>query len=273
LFDAKPFVLVAVMGRVERFVGIVALSDRPLQHLRSSWINLRVLNQHIVGQELLLRAMDEAWKRDMRAVYFSQTVRADSPMAQALQAIGFEQSAVHEVYEMEARPLFERIDRIYQRMRTRNSFPPDVELMTLQRSLVSKVRSFLRENLPGSASTLAQETAGYKAEHSIALLQNGEIKGVVLGRRRGNVGHTGLRVVAKELRGGSGWANLLMLHTTLSSGLQTGLEIARFEFNPELHHDTQQFAALHGARLVTRRLLFRANNPAHKETADTAAQN
>src|SRR4051812_12196160 len=99
--------------------------------------------------------------------------------------------------------------------------------------------------MPGSASTLAHETAGYKAEHSIALLQNGEIKGVVLGRRRGNMVHTGLRVVSKELRGNSGWANLLMMHTTLSSGLQTGLELARFEFDPELHHDTRQFAALH----------------------------
>lgn len=266
LFDSDPYLLVALTGRVERFIGVLALTERPLQHLRASWLNMRVLaQQDIAGPELLQRGMEEAWRRDSRAVYFAQTVKEDSPMADGLRMAGFKPHATHEVYEMDARALFERIDRIYQRMQARKFFPADVELTTLQRNIVPKVRKFLRENLPGSASTLAQETSGYKAEHSVALLQNDEVKGVVLGRRRGNVAHTGLRVVSKELRGGSGWVNLLMMHATLGSGIQTGLEFARFEFDPELHHDTQQFAQLHGAKLVTRRLLFRADNPMQRE--------
>ncbi|MEY2546327.1 MAG: hypothetical protein QOG48_1444 [Verrucomicrobiota bacterium] len=273
LFDSAPFLLVAASGRVERFIGVLALTERPLQHLQASWLNMRVLaQQEVVGQELLQRGMDEAWRRDSRTVYFAQTVKDDSPMADGLRAAGFKSNAVHEVYELDARALFARIDRIYQRLQTRNSLPTDVELTTLQRSIVPKVRKFLRDNLPGSASTLAHETAGYKAEHSVALLQNDEVKGVVLGRRRGNVAHTGLRVVAKELRGGSGWVNLLMMHATLASGMETGLEMARFEFDPELHHDTQQFAALHGGRLVMRRSLFRAENPAKKELTEVTSQ-
>lgn len=74
----------------------------------------------------------------------------------------------------------------------------------------------------------------------------------------------GLRVVAEELRGGLGWANLLLLNATLSSGLQTGLEISRFEFNPEQHLDTKQFAQLNDARLVGRRLLLKIIRSAQK---------
>ena len=116
-------------------------------------------------------------------------------------------------------------------------------------------------NMPSSASALALETGGYKAEHSIALIQNSEVKGVLLSRRAGKISYTGLRVVAEELRGGFGWANLILMHTSIASGLQTGLEVIRFEFDPKQHHDTQQFADLSGARLVTRRFLFRIDNP------------
>jgi hypothetical protein len=261
LFDAKPYLLVAVSGRVERFIGALALTSRPLAQMSSSWLALRVPNEHPVGPQLLQRGLEEAWRQDAAAVYFAQTVREGSFAETALRTAGFVNAAAHEVYEVEARPLFDRVHRIYQRMHARNMFPENVQIMTLQRTLTQKVRKFLREALPGSASTLAHETAGYKAEHSLVLLQDGEVKGVLLGRRHGNIALTGLRVVAKELQGGVGWANILLMHTSLASGIQTGLHVARFEFDPEMHHDTQQFARLHEARLVAKRLLLKINNP------------
>jgi hypothetical protein len=194
-------------------------------------------------------------------VHFGQTIDEKSPAAEALRVAGFQPSAVHEVYEVDSHQMGARLERIYQRLQSRSLIPADVELTTLQPSVISKARRFLLENLPSSASALALETASYKAEHSLALMQGGEIKGVVLCRRVGTVAHVGLRVVAEELRGGFGWANLVLLHASISSGLQTGLETTRFEFNPGQHHDTKQFANLHGAKLVGRRLLFKVEKP------------
>ena len=260
LFDANPFLLVAVSGRVERFVGALGMTLRPLERIQATWLCMRVESEEARGTELLQKGLDEAWKRGARSVYFGQTFEEDSPAAVALIEAGFKPSAVHEVYEVNSKQMWERIDRLHERLRDRNLVPPDVELTTLQPTVVPQIRKFLLANLPTSASALTLETAGYKAEHSIALMQKGEVKGVLLCRRVGNVAHVGLRVVAEELRGGLGWANLLLLHASLSSGLQTGLELSRFEFDPEEHHDTKQFADISGARLIGRRLLLKIDS-------------
>ena len=205
--------------------------------------------------------LEAAWKRGAESVHFGQTIAEESPAAAALSGAGFMIGATHEVYEVDAKAVGARLNRAYKRLMVRNLIPPDVELTTLQPSVVPKARAFLLKNLPSSASALALETSGYKAEHSLALLQNNVIKGVLLCRRVGPVSYVGLRVVAEELRGGFGWANFLLIHASMASGLQTGLERTRFEFNPVQHHDTKQFADLHGARLVGRRLLFKIDRP------------
>jgi len=261
LFDPDPFLLVAVTGRVERFAGALALTLRQVDETPSTWLSMRVENENPVGAELLQRGLEEAWRRGTSSVHFGQTIDEKSPAADALQRAGFVASAVHEVYEVDSHQMGARLNRIYERLQARNLIPSNVELTTLQPSVVPKARRFLFENLPSSASALALETTSYKAEHSLALLQDGVIKGVLLCRRAAAIAHVGLRVVAEELRGGLGWANLLLLHASISSGLQTGLELTRFEFNPGQHLDTKQFANLHGARLVGRRLLFKVEKP------------
>jgi hypothetical protein len=261
LFDPNPFLLVAVTGRVERFVGALALTLRQMDDTPSTWLSMRVENENPVGAGLLERGLEEAWRRGTESVHFGQTIDEKSPAAAALQEAGFVTSAVHEVYEVNSHEIAARLHRIHERLRARNLIPSSVELSTLQPSLVPQARRFLLENLPSSASALALETTSYKAEHSLALLQDGAIKGVLLCRRAGSIAHVGLRVVAEELRGGVGWANLLLLHASISSGLQTGLELTRFEFNPGQHLDTGQFASVHGARLVGRRLLFKMEKP------------
>ena len=264
LFDPKPFLLVAVSGRVERLVGAVALT-RPLENNPTAWLHLRIENEHPLGAELLEEGLAEAWQSGADDVHFAQTMEEQSPRAAVLQEAGFTATAVHEVYEVDSAEMGLRLDRIYQRMHARNLVPSDIELTTLQPNVLPRVRKFLLENLPSSVSALALETAGYKAEHSLALVQNGAIKGVLLCRRAANVAFVGLRVVAEELRGGFGWANLILLHASISSGLQTGLEVTRFEFNPGQHHDTKQFAEINRARLVGRRLLLRIKNPAKND--------
>ena len=140
LFDPDPFVLVAVFGRVERFVGALAFTLRPLQNIRSIWLCLRVENEHPCGADLLQRGLEEAWKAGTDTVYFGQTIDENSPTATALQNVGFAPSSVHEVYEMDPKPLFERLDRVYQKLRARNRIPTDIEVTTLQPAVVPKVR-------------------------------------------------------------------------------------------------------------------------------------
>ena len=265
LFDANPFLLVTVAGRVERLVGALALTLRSLEKIKATWLCMRVEDyHHPSGAEMLRGGLEEAWARGAESVYFGQTVDEESEAARALKQMGFEHAAIHEVYEVNSKEIWERTDRLCQRLRARDLIPVDVELTTLQPSVVPKVRQFLATNLPESVSVLALETSGYKAEHSIALVLKGEIKGVLLCRRVGHVGHIGLRAVAAELRGGFGWANLLLLHGALGSGLQTGLEVSRFEFNAEQHLDTKQFAQLNAARFVGRRLLLKIIRSAQK---------
>jgi hypothetical protein len=257
LFDADPFLLVAVRGRVERLVGALGVTFRPLEKIHATWLCMRSENEYSSGGELLQRGLDEAWKRGAQSVYFGQTIDEESPTAAVLTESGFKPAAVHDVYEMSSEEIWNRINRLYERLRARELIPADVELTTLQPAVIPRVRKFLMENLPMGASALTLETAGYKSEHSIALIQKDEVKGVLLCRRTGTVSYVGLRVVAEELRGGIAWANLLLLHASLRSGLQTGLELSRFEFDPKEHYDTKQFAEISGARLIGRRLLMR----------------
>jgi hypothetical protein len=261
LFETDPFLLIAVVGRVERIVGALALSLKPLASLKAGWVSMRVEDDDPIGMRLLDEGLKAAWMRDVRRVYFGHTFAEDSTAAKSLRAAGFEIETVHEVYETDSREIFARLDRIYQRLCARNFIPANVEITTLLPAVVAKARKFLTEQMSQSASALAIETAAYKPEHSYALFVNGEMKGLLLSRRVGNISHVGLRVVDRSLRGRFDWANLALLHASARAGVQTGLEISRFEFNPEEHEDTRQFAGLNGARLVGRRLLFTIMRP------------
>lgn len=262
LYDPEPYLLIAVTGRVERIAGALALSSRALASIESSWMNTRTTHEdESITADLVKRALDEAWKRESRSVILGQTLREGSPAEQSFRGLGFVPAATHEVYELDAAPLFERIERVYKRLRTRGMIPENAELMSLQQTLIPKVRKFLQETVPGSATTLANNTIGYKSQHSLVLLLGDEVKGVILGRRAGNTGNTGLRAVAKELQGGFGWANIFLMYGSLASGMQTGLERVRFELDPQAHHDTSQFAQIQGGRLVSRRVMLKIDNP------------
>jgi hypothetical protein len=178
-----------------------------------------------------------------------------------LLASGFEIESIHDAYEVSSREIFERLDRIYQRLCARNLIPANAEITPLLPPVIAKAREFLVREMPQNAMVVGIETARYKPEHSFALFVDGELKGLLLSRRVGNISHVGLRVVATELRSLSGWANLFLLHTATRSGLQTGLETSRFEFDPDEHEDTAQFARLSGARFIGRRLLFSIMRP------------
>jgi hypothetical protein len=261
IFESDPVLLIAVAGRVERIVGALALSLRPLAYLKAGWISMRVEEDDPCGPVLLEQGLVAAWMKDVRRVYFGHTFEENSATAKLLQAAGFETDSVHEVYETDSRELFARLDRVQQRLLARNRIPANAEITTLLPAVVPKARKFLAAQTPRTVSAVAMETATYKPEHSYALFVDGELKGLLLSRRIGNVSHVGLRLVDRSLRGHFNWADVMLLHASARAGVQTGLEISRFEFNPEEHEDTRQFARLNGARLVGRRLLFTKMRP------------
>lgn len=260
LFDRDPFLLVAVQGEVERFIGAAALSVRTVQAVAGAWLYLRseeVRDRREIASTLVEQALAEAWNRGAEQVFLSPTLEEDSEEAQHFLAAGFERESATESYEIDAPPLGERLARIYQRMCRSGMLPPNVELQALQPALIPIVRQFLWEHMPHTASLLAIETAGHRPENSVALFVGDEIKGLLLSRRDGPISYVGLRLVAPELRGGTGWANLLLLHESIQSGLRSDLEVSRFEFDPEVHADTREFAKMSGARRVGRKILLR----------------
>src|SRR2546423_15540607 len=79
LFEPEPFLLIAVSGRVERIVGALVLSLKPLAHLKAGWISMRVENDDPSGAVLLEEGIKAGWMQGVRRIYFGQTFAEDSP--------------------------------------------------------------------------------------------------------------------------------------------------------------------------------------------------
>ncbi len=265
LFDDKPALFVGVAGSAERLVAVGALVRRPVPAPDDGpaallYLRTREGEQQVAWIKSLARAaLDYACRHGIRRICAGQTFAEESPVASALVETGFTPESITEVHVVDSRATLERLRRVYLRLRERGAIPVGARLNTLLPGLVQPVRQFLRAHLPGSASNLAAETAGYKPENSLVLLVRGEVKGALLSRRDGATAFVGLRVVAPELRGGIGWANLLLLYGSLEATVHNGLKESHFEFNPGHHVDTSQFARLSDARLVGRRVLLARN--------------
>ena len=260
LYEENPVLFVGVAGRVERIVAAGALSFQPMRSTGAGLLFLRTEpgEDRAAWITALARfALSRAEARGLRWVYLGSSYDEESVTGRALQANGFGFEDRNEVFAIEARSVWERLHRIYERLRGHEMIPPGVRLSTLLPDLLGPVRRFVLQHMPASAELLAAETAGYKPEHSLVLLVRGEVKGVLLCRRDAQKSFVGLRVVAPELRGGIGWANLLLLYVSLGSALQSGLTETHFEANATLHADTRQMAQLFGARLVGSRVLLR----------------
>jgi hypothetical protein len=93
-----------------------------------------------------------------------------------------------------------------------------------------------------------EEHAGFSLEHSIVLLDNNEIVGLLLARTDRNVSVIGAIVVARRLRGGIPWANAMLMHKSASNALQRGSMTIRFAANAEQNPNTIHAAQLWGAR-------------------------
>ncbi len=264
LYSNHPLFLVGAEGPAERLVAVGALVNQPWQENRQALLYLRAApgeREVAWTTALIRRALDRAQVRGLDSLNLGQTFPEDSVPARVLADAGFLPTDRNEIYSVAARPMWERLHLLHERLQASRMVPPGVRLSTLQPGLLDRVRRFLLQHMPAGASLLTLEAEGYKPEHSLALLVHGELKGVLLCRRSGNRSFVGLRVVVPELRGGIGWANLVLLHASMGTTVQSGLEECHFELNPDLHVDTRQMAQLFGARLIGRRVILRAALP------------
>ena len=264
LYDAAPRLDLVVRGRAERIVGVCALSMQPLRRQRAGWLALHVEERpgRTEWQEALLRrAVSAAWDAGAERIGYGHGVTADSADSALLRRMGFVTHETHEIYQLSTPDAFRRIDRIYRRLREGGGIPGGAELSPVTPAVLGAARGFLAQHLPQGIAALALENSGYSAGSSLLLWMDGEIKGLLLCRMMGNVAYVGLRVVAEELRGGLGWANLMLLHASTELGIQNGVEWTRFELNPDLHGDTQQLARGLDAKLLEHVELFRMDRP------------
>ena len=264
LYDASPRLDLVVRGRAERIVGVCALSMQPLRRQRAGWVAVSVEERPERPEwleALLRRALAAAWDAGAERVGYGHGVTAGSADSALLRRMGFVTHEVHEIYQLSTPEAFRRIDRIYRRLRAGGGIPSGAELSPITPAVLGAARAFLAEHLPRGIAALALENSGYAAGSSLLLWVDGKIQGLLLGRATGNVAYVGLRAVAKELRGGLGWANLMLLHASTELGIQNGVEWTRFELNPDLHGDTQQLARGFDAKLLEHVELFRMERP------------
>ena len=261
LLDARPEGFVVVRGRVERIVAAAALSQHKLAD--GSRVGVLHLRADATGGEyfslataLSQRTLAAAWQAGSARVFLGQTVEESSDLAGFWQHQGFTPVTTHEVYELPVHPLWERLEHIHSLLSARGLIPANAQVLGMLPRLFQPVHRFLIDHLPAATSLLSTQSAGYHPDHSLVLMVGGEVKGVLLCRRQAGQAVTGLRLVAPELRGGLAWANLLLLHRSVDSGLRSGLETCRFELNPAEHADTRQLAQFEHARLAGRRLFL-----------------
>ena len=253
--------MVAVRGRVERIVGAAVLTAHALEDgLTTRRLRLRIdeppERRAVLERALLLGALDRARATGTERIVFADMLDAGSGLALALRDFGFEEISARDFYEFPAPPLAERLERIHARLRASGLIPAEAELTPLQPGALPRVREFIERHLPGNAVMLAASRSGYRPEHSLALWLRGELKGVLLSSRAGRSTRVGLRLVAPELRGGIGWANLLLMYVSVRGAVRMGLETISFELNPEIHEDTQQLARMQGASFTGRKSLL-----------------
>ena len=180
--------------------------------------------------------------------------------AAVLHGLGFATEEAREVFEADPRAARERLELLYQRLSARGLIPADARVEYLRDEFLPGARQLLARNLPADATdqpVLAAEDEGYRQRDSFVLLHGGEVRGLMLARREGSVSHAGVQVVAVALRGGIGWASLLLNYHSNREAVEWGVETVQFTADPAEHTRTLEFARLWDARPIGRRVRLR----------------
>jgi N-acetylglutamate synthase-like GNAT family acetyltransferase len=179
----------------------------------------------------------------------------------AWQRLGFAEDRRLIRYEYAVRALSTRTRTIYDRLVRQRGIPPGAQAVPLALRLWRDVvRLLLADNLIESQTLKEIEHLGplsYFNPASRVLLLDGEVKGAVLTRVRGRYSEVMELTVTPELRGGSAWANaLLLLHST-EIGAALGQEVVVMWADPARHPMTTRLARRMGSKPLETKIFLR----------------
>ena len=238
---------VAVLGRHARIVGAAAVLLPPDGSARLLWQVIgEVAGRADVLPPLFTAALDSARTRGAACLRTANMVEEGSTAGTLLQSLGFEVVGKQEVFEISTAALHAYLEPLYRQLVERGRIPADARVESLRDEFLPAARALFARHLPNhdgpADAVLARDEEGYRQSESYALLVGGEVRGVVLRRKDGAVSHTGAILVARALRGGSGWAHLMLLYWGNVHSMADGTETGRFTADAHLHRNTLNFA-------------------------------
>jgi hypothetical protein len=253
-------VVIAVQGPLERIVAGAAIL-RPTKLARPSALVWRIAGKRYRTRKLLLGLFGEAARlhredEPRSRLRLNVMIDENSEEAGALRELGFSVEAAHDVYEISAPALWERIEPLHRRLTSRGLIPPNCKLAHLTQERLGEAGNLMSRFLPNDDSPFAETSEGFRMEHSYVLLVDDVVKGLLLCRNSGEVSHIGAVLVMRDLQGGYGWANFVLHYESLREGIEYGVKTLRFTADPALHPNTVGFAVSWGAIRVGAKVRF-----------------
>jgi len=171
---------------------------------------------------------------------------------ETLQRLGFEEARRLIRYEFTGAAMGARTRTIYDRLTRQRGIPPGAQAVPLTlRYWRDVVPLLLRENLIDPQTLKEIERLGpssYFNPASRVLLLDGQVKGALLTRVQGRYSEVIDLAVTQELRGGSGWANALLLVHATEIGTALGQEVVVMWADPVRHPMTTRLARRMGSQ-------------------------
>jgi len=193
-----------------------------------------------------------------RKLTMKSPLTPESLLFQILVDRGFKSKSVIETYRLEISLLVTRLEATCRRLREREIIPGDARTEVITVGWRKELFEFLQMEKPTLCEPFMRSAVGFAPEHSLVLVIGDKVKGVIFGEIRDGDFQTSFRVVAEELRGAVGWANLLLLHDSVVTARDVGVTYCGLEASPEDHAGTRLMAQQGKAELVSRReMLFR----------------
>jgi len=253
-------VLIGVQGSLERIVAGAAILG-PTQSDTKLTLAWRVAGQRYRTREVLLGLLGAAAQLKKKTapsdrLQVAAMVDENSVEAEVLREIGFSVEAVHDVYEVSAPALWERLEPLHHRLTRRGLIPVNYKLAHLTQEKMVEAAGLMSRFLPDGDNPLSETNEGFRLEHSYVLLVDDVVKGLLLCRNSGEVSHVGAVLVTRDLQGGYGWANFVLHYESLREAIEYGVKRVQFTADPALHPNTSGFVVSWGARRIGAKIRF-----------------
>lgn len=251
-------------GPRERLLAMAALAWAPPDDPASAdaaahlyWAALPAHRDGPVLAELLERALAVALPAPVSAIVCHQPLAAGDPAEQMLRGLGFSAGERIDEYQAPFQTIWERCARIHRALDRRRLIPAAVQVAPFTAPRLPELRGLFHNNgilgcLDFDAHLSPQHVEPVNLTGSTALLLDGHLIGamMVCPSRHGHGYTVVARWVHEEFR--NGWANALLIYSSVRQGVPLALDFVRFVANSERHQETARLAARLGGERVSR---------------------